>query len=104
MDRLPDFGAFSEEPPAPPKLDERGVVAMDITQEFKAAAESMFDSALLVYRIFWKGHVLIVFDTELDVGQLIKDPFFTLIEAVGALEVGLRVLSFPMLWLKAKGL
>ena len=57
MDRLPGFGAFGEEPPPPPKLDERGVVAMDITEEFKAAAESMFDSLLLVYRIFGRSRV-----------------------------------------------
>ena len=48
--------------------------------------------------------MLIGFDTELDVGQLIKDPFFTLIEAVGALEVGLDALSVPILWLKTKRL
>jgi len=57
------FAAFDPEPPPAPKLKSKGVVAMDITNEFTNAAQ------------------------QLDLGQLIKDPFFTLFESVGALEI-----------------
>ena len=37
----PGFEAFGEEPPPAPKLDNKGIIAMDITAQFTAAAESM---------------------------------------------------------------
>lgn len=37
----PGFAAFDQPPPPPPKLNSRGVVAMDITNEFTAAAKSL---------------------------------------------------------------
>lgn len=54
MDRLPGLGAFGEEPPPPPKLDERGVVAMDITEQFVTAAKSMFLPFKLLSGLFVK--------------------------------------------------
>ncbi|KAH8786656.1 amino-acid N-acetyltransferase-like protein subunit Mak10 [Hyaloscypha finlandica] len=57
------FAAYDSEPPPPPKLKSRGVIAMDITEQFTNAAQ------------------------QLDMGQLIKDPYFTLFESVGALEI-----------------
>ncbi|KAL2066239.1 hypothetical protein VTL71DRAFT_2310 [Oculimacula yallundae] len=57
------FAAYDEEPPPAPKLKSKGVIAMDITKQFTQAAQ------------------------QLDTGQLIKDPFFTLFESVGALEI-----------------
>lgn len=42
--------------------------------------------SLLIQSAFY--HVLIL--TGLDVGQLIKDPYFTLFESVGALEVSFQ--------------
>ncbi|PSS22902.1 hypothetical protein M430DRAFT_33575 [Amorphotheca resinae ATCC 22711] len=57
------FGAYEQEPPSAPKLQSKGVIAMDITEQFTNAAQ------------------------KLDVGQLIKDPDFTLFESVGALEI-----------------
>jgi len=46
------------------------------------------------------NHVLIDF-IELDLGQLIKDPFFTLFESVGALEVSLEYLTWLLLGAEA---
>ncbi|KAH7370528.1 amino-acid N-acetyltransferase-like protein subunit Mak10 [Rhexocercosporidium sp. MPI-PUGE-AT-0058] len=57
------FAAYDPEPPPAPKLKSKGVIAMDITDQFTLAAH------------------------QLDIGQLIKDPFFTLFESVGALEI-----------------
>lgn len=57
------FAAFDSKPPPAPELHNKGVVAIDITEQFKDATQ------------------------KLDVGQLIKDPYFTLFEAVGALEI-----------------
>ncbi|KAG4435336.1 hypothetical protein IFR05_009190 [Cadophora sp. M221] len=57
------FAAYDPEPPPAPKLKSKGVIAMDITEQFTLAAQ------------------------QLDIGQLIKDPFFTLFESVGALEI-----------------
>jgi hypothetical protein len=37
----PGFAAFDQPPPPPPKLNSRGVVATDITNEFTTAAKSM---------------------------------------------------------------
>ncbi|RDW71406.1 putative MAK10 [Coleophoma cylindrospora] len=54
---------YDSAPPAAPKLNSKGIMATDITQQFTAAAE------------------------QIDLGQLIKDPFFTLFESVGALEI-----------------
>ncbi|KAH8593661.1 amino-acid N-acetyltransferase-like protein subunit Mak10 [Bisporella sp. PMI_857] len=55
--------AYGSEPPPTPKLHSQGVVAMDITEQFTHAAQ------------------------QLELGQLIKDPHFTLFESVGALEI-----------------
>jgi hypothetical protein len=51
---------------------------------------------LLNVRLFYLlwYHVLIV--AELDVGQLIKDPYFTLFESVGALEVSTEHTTLDM--------
>ncbi|KAL3418683.1 N-alpha-acetyltransferase 35, NatC auxiliary subunit [Phlyctema vagabunda] len=57
------FAAYDSAPPAPPKLESKGIMATDITQQFSTAAK------------------------QLEMGQLVKDPFFTLFESVGALEI-----------------
>ncbi|TVY62254.1 N-alpha-acetyltransferase 35 NatC auxiliary subunit [Lachnellula suecica] len=57
------FAAYNGEPPPAPKLKSAGVVSMDITEHFLNAA------------------------IQLDMGQLVKDPYFTLFESVGALEI-----------------
>ncbi|KAG9241360.1 amino-acid N-acetyltransferas-like protein subunit Mak10 [Calycina marina] len=57
------FRSFDPEPPPAPILHSQGVIAMDITKQFINAAQ------------------------ELELGQLVKDPYFTLFEAVGALEI-----------------
>ncbi|KAH8657006.1 amino-acid N-acetyltransferase-like protein subunit Mak10 [Tricladium varicosporioides] len=57
------FASWNSEPPPAPKLSSKGIIAMDITEQFANAAQ------------------------QLEVGQLVKDPHFTLFEAVGALEI-----------------
>ncbi|CZR53954.1 probable MAK10 Glucose-repressible protein [Phialocephala subalpina] len=57
------FAMWDTAPPPAPKLKSKGVIAMDITEQFGNAAR------------------------QLDVGQLVKDPYFTLFESVGALEI-----------------
>ncbi|KAK1832761.1 N-alpha-acetyltransferase 35, NatC auxiliary subunit [Podospora conica] len=59
----PDHAYSDPPPPPPPMISSEGVVATDITQKFLSAAAT------------------------LDPGQLVKDGFFTLFEAVGALEI-----------------
>ncbi|KAE8441549.1 hypothetical protein EG329_004857 [Mollisiaceae sp. DMI_Dod_QoI] len=59
------FAMYDTAPPPAPKLKSKGVIAMDITEQFANAAQP----------------------TELDVGQLVKDHYFTLFESVGALEI-----------------
>ncbi|KAG0648103.1 mak10 [Hyphodiscus hymeniophilus] len=61
--KLSAFAGFEEKPPPAPKLQNQGTIAMDISEQFTDAAQ------------------------KLDVGQLIKEPYFTLFESVGALEV-----------------
>ncbi|TAQ85153.1 acyltransferase [Chlorociboria aeruginascens] len=56
-------GYEPEQPPPAPILQSKGILAIDITDQFIDATQ------------------------KLDIGQLIKDPFFTLFEAVGALEI-----------------
>ena len=55
-------------------------VARDITMDFTAAASSTKS------RVIWKTTRCLMF-AGLSTGQLVKDGFFTLFEAVGALEV-----------------
>ncbi|CAG8984186.1 hypothetical protein HYALB_00004169 [Hymenoscyphus albidus] len=57
------FAAWNGEPPPTPKLKSNGIIAIDITGQFSHAAQ------------------------QLELGELIKDPFFTLFESVGALEI-----------------
>ncbi|KAI9052716.1 hypothetical protein LZ554_002992 [Drepanopeziza brunnea f. sp. 'monogermtubi'] len=57
------FAAYDPLPPPAPKLKSKGVIATDITQQFTHAAQ------------------------QLKMGQLVKEPFFTLFESVGALEI-----------------
>jgi hypothetical protein len=57
---------------------------MDITEQFTHAAQRLSTSALKE-TLFNQSRA--DFCVELDVGQLVKDPYFTLFEAVGALEV-----------------
>ncbi len=76
------FAGYDSEPPPAPKLKSKGVIAMDITEQFAHAAQRMF---FFRCETSSNDHVLKI--TGLDVGQLIKDPFFTLFESVGALEV-----------------
>ncbi|KAG9231003.1 amino-acid N-acetyltransferas-like protein subunit Mak10 [Amylocarpus encephaloides] len=57
------FATWNSEPPPAPRLKSNGVVATDITEQFINATQ------------------------QFEVGELIKDPFFTLFEAVGALEI-----------------
>ncbi|KAK4215009.1 N-alpha-acetyltransferase 35, NatC auxiliary subunit [Rhypophila decipiens] len=54
---------FSEQPPPPPMVASEGIIATDITSKFTAATGA------------------------LKPGELVKDAFFTLFEAVGALEI-----------------
>ncbi|PQE24216.1 Amino-acid N-acetyltransferase subunit Mak10 protein [Rutstroemia sp. NJR-2017a BVV2] len=68
------LAAFDSEPPPAPKLHSKGVIATDITDVFTKAAQR----------------------PELDVGELVKDSFFTLFEAVGALEVGISEHSIEL--------
>ncbi len=42
------FGAYDPEPPPPPKLKSRGVIAMDITEQFAQAAQRMPFSRLSI--------------------------------------------------------
>ena len=58
--------------------------AQDITASFRAAASSMF------YPFFCRRELT---GEALKSGQLVKDEYFTLFEAVGALEVCLSSLS-----------
>ncbi|KAM7199598.1 N-alpha-acetyltransferase 35, NatC auxiliary subunit [Rhypophila sp. PSN 637] len=54
---------FAEQPPPPPMVTSEGIIATDITSKFTAATAA------------------------LKPGELVKDGFFTLFEAVGALEI-----------------
>lgn len=73
------FTGYDSEPPPAPKLNNMGIVATDITNEFKKAAQGEW--YIHLYKITcWIMQAL-------ELGQLVKDPFFTLFEAVGALEV-----------------
>lgn len=76
------FSAYDEEPPPAPKLQSKGIIAMDITQQFISAAKRMHFSS--------SSHVVSRADAVLpglDIGQLVKPQGFSLFEAVGALEV-----------------
>jgi len=74
------FAVFDSEPPPAPKLKSKGVIAMDITEQFTSAAHRMSGQNL-------HGHHVLTAFLELHMGELVKDPFFTLFESVGALEV-----------------
>ncbi len=74
------FAAYDSKPPPPPNLKSNGVIAMDITEQFVHAAQRMpFPASGCKLRAdCFKG---------LELGQLVKDPYLTLFESVGALEV-----------------
>lgn len=72
-----------------PKLYSKGVKITDITQIFTNAAHRVLPITKL--KDFCIDHVLMA-AIELEVGDLVKDPFFTLFEAVAALEVCLSFL------------
>ena len=56
--RIPGpFAAYDSEPPPPPKLKSRGVVAMDITEQFTNAAQRRSPGS------FSMDHVLMSFRT-----------------------------------------
>lgn len=76
------FAAWNGEPPPVPKLKSNGIVAMEITEQFSHAAQRRSPRTPGL-----RNHVLIFVSLELELGELIKDPFFTLFESVGALEV-----------------
>ncbi|TVY38701.1 N-alpha-acetyltransferase, NatC auxiliary subunit [Lachnellula subtilissima] len=59
----PGFAAYNSEPPPAPKLKSAGIVSLEITEQFINAAK------------------------QLALGELVKDPHFTLFESVGALEI-----------------
>lgn len=75
---------FLNEPPPPPMISSEGIVALDITQEFRSAAASMTPLPL-----FTQSEMLMILFTltDLEPGELVKDGYFTLFESVGALEV-----------------
>ena len=75
---------FLDEPPPPPMISSEGIVALDITQEFRSAAASMTPLPLFTQ----SEMLMILFSlTDLEPGELVKDGYFTLFESVGALEV-----------------
>jgi hypothetical protein len=80
-DKTSPFAAYDSEPPPAPKLQSDGVISTDITEEFTNAAQRT--SRVRKFVMASRAN----YATELDVGQLIKDPYFTLFESVGALEV-----------------
>lgn len=88
--RQAPFAGHEAEPPPAPKLHSRGVVAMEITAQFKQAAERNYANADFCS----KGSRANQF-AELKLGELIKDPFFTLYESVGALEVRKKLKILP---------
>lgn len=57
------FVAYELEPPPPPKINNKNLITMDVTEQFTSAAQ------------------------KLELGELVKDPHFTLFESVGALEI-----------------
>lgn len=66
----------------------------DITAEFFEASESTLH-CLRYIRLSTDAVIL-----ELNVGQLVKDPYFTLLQAVGALEACIQSLLFLLLRLQ----
>lgn len=77
-----------DRPPPAPEIHSKGVIATNITRQFIQAAESV---------LLPEARKRLPTDAnriELDIGQLIKDEFFTLFESVGAIEVGLSLPLF----------
>ncbi len=70
-------------PPTPPRISSEGITAVDITGRFFHAARSMIALSNFEMTAFTNQRIA----TALEPGQLVKDGYFTLFEAVGALEV-----------------
>jgi hypothetical protein len=70
------------EPPPAPQIHSKGVVATDITGHFIKATGSTF-----MPQPSTSESILAKLQAVLNVGQLIKDDYFTLFESVGAIEV-----------------
>jgi len=51
------FAAYDSEPPPPPKLKSRGVIAMDITEQFTNAAQRTFAAAFSVDHVLTTSRV-----------------------------------------------
>lgn len=77
----PGFAAYNSEPPPAPKLKSAGIVSLDITEQFINAAKRR-----LMHVAVCGSRADNLFP-ELELGELVKDPHFTLFESVGALEV-----------------
>lgn len=72
----------TESPSSPPRVARRVPNARDITTEFIKAASGLHNPSP-TYACVSAADLYIALNT----GQLVKDDFFTLFEAVGALEV-----------------
>ncbi|KAI9647523.1 N-alpha-acetyltransferase, non-catalitic subunit [Ciborinia camelliae] len=79
------FAALNPGQPPAPKLYSKGVMITNITQVFTNAAHRV----LPITKPKESGYRSRAndFDIELEVGDLVKDPFFTLFDAVAALEI-----------------
>lgn len=80
---------MDSEAPPPPKITSEAVVTTDITEQFVAAAKSTIRPPSLFPASRHRDH-WIDKRTALEPGELVKDGFFTLFEAVGGLEVRLH--------------
>ncbi|QSZ34101.1 hypothetical protein DSL72_005689 [Monilinia vaccinii-corymbosi] len=79
------MAALNPEQPPAPKLYSKGVTITDITQVFTDAAHRVLPNTKPKdFDIGSRANN----KPELEVGDLVKDPFFTLFDAVAALEVG----------------
>lgn len=85
-------------------ISSQAIIPRDITDEFKAAASSKKDVSFLLLQVRvllssacstseGNQYLTVLSILELRTGQLVKDEYFTLFEAVGALEVRFLLLS-----------